>query len=64
MEYAKSRDDIKDFAEQVSYIRTYLGFNPDLSKNGNGLIGRVERSREEIDDLRKLLISKWIGKRG
>ncbi|WLT67910.1 hypothetical protein [Borrelia sp. RT1S] len=33
---------IKNFVEQVSYIRTYLGFNPDLSKNGNGLIGRYE----------------------
>ncbi|UGQ17861.1 hypothetical protein [Borrelia sp. RT1S] len=28
-------------SEQVSYIRTYLGFNPDLTKNGNGLLGRI-----------------------
>ncbi|UGQ16668.1 MULTISPECIES: hypothetical protein [unclassified Borrelia] len=64
MEY-RERKCIKNFAEQVSYIRTYLGFNPDLSKNGNGLIGKVDvlrdeykEFREEFEDLRKLLISK------
>ncbi|UGQ16646.1 hypothetical protein [Borrelia sp. RT5S] len=41
MEY-RERKCIKNFAEQASYIRTYLGFNPDLSKNGNGLIGKVD----------------------
>ncbi|WKC58579.1 hypothetical protein [Borrelia sp. P9F1] len=33
--------DLGKLSEQVSYIRTYLGFNPNLTKNGNGLLGRM-----------------------
>ncbi|WP_445436301.1 hypothetical protein [Candidatus Borreliella tachyglossi] len=58
------------FLEQLSYIRSYLGFSPNLKKNGNGLIGKVEgikREHEEfkkdtqckLNNLKKLVIAKF-----